>query len=255
MDLIFAGLLGILASMLVNYLSDVLPTQRKLARPLCQHCGANYSWKDYFLLAACRACGKPRAWRTYLTLLAGTVASLALWLNPPARMGYWLGLIVLMFFGLVVVIDFEHRLILHIVTLAGAVLGLVTGTIRYNLPTSLVGGLVGLVIMLLFYWVGILFARYRARKLGTDDGEEALGFGDVTISTVLGLMLGWPFILYGLLIGVLAGGVISLVLVLFLVVTRRYQSMTVFTAYGPYLVLGAALLIYFPQTLSILSGK
>jgi hypothetical protein len=54
---------------------------------------------------------------------------------------------------------------------------------------------------------------------------------------------------------VLAGGVISLALVLFLVVTRRYQSMTVFTAYGPYLVLGAALLIYFPRTLSILLGK
>jgi prepilin signal peptidase PulO-like enzyme (type II secretory pathway) len=91
--------------------------------------------------------------------------------------------------------------------------------------------------------------------MGHDDGEEALGFGDVTISGVLGLMLGWPLILYGLMIGILAGGLISLGLVLYLIATRRYESMTVFTAYGPYLVLGAALLIYFPPILSFLLGK
>jgi len=155
----------------------------------------------------------------------------------------------------VVVIDLEHHLILNMVTRTGAVLGLVTGTVRTDFFTALVGGAAGLLIMLLFYWFGTLFARYRARKLGTDDGEEALGFGDVTLTAVLGLMLGWPFILFGIVIGVFAGGIISLVLVLFLVATRRYQAMTVFTAYGPYLVLGAALLICFPQTLTILFGK
>ena len=91
--------------------------------------------------------------------------------------------------------------------------------------------------------------------MGTDDGEEALGFGDVTISAVLGLMLGWPVIMYGLLFGVLAGGLISLALILILVAARRYQSMTVFTAYGPYLVFGAAILLYFPKMLSVLLGK
>jgi len=43
--------------------------------------------------------------------------------------------------------------------------------------------------------------------------------------------------------------------VAFLVLTRRYESMTIFTAYGPYLVLGAAILLYFPQFLSIMLGK
>jgi leader peptidase (prepilin peptidase)/N-methyltransferase len=255
MNLLFAGLLGLLAGILVNYLADVLPTQRRLARPVCQKCGAGTAWKDYFRLAACRACGQPRAWRTYLTLAVGICASLALWLNPPTRMGYWLGLVVLAFLGLVVVIDLEHRLILNMVSLAGALLGLVTGTIRYNLTTSLLGGLAGLTIMLFFYWLGTRFARYRARKLGADDGEEALGFGDVTLSAVLGLMLGWPLILYGLLFGIMAGGLISLGMVIVLVVSRRYQSLTVFTAYGPYLVFGAILLLYFPKMLSILLGS
>lgn len=252
MGLLFAAFLGLIAGFLVNYLSDVLPTRRELSRPGCSHCDTDYSWKNYLLLNTCQKCGAARSWRTYISLAAGIIISMALWLNPPTRMGYWLGLVVITYFGLVVVIDLEHRLILHMVSLAGALLGVVTGTIRYNLVSSLVGGLVGMSVMLIFYWLGTLFARYRARKLGHDDGEEALGFGDVTISAVLGLMLGWPFIFYGLMIGVLMGGLISLVFVLILVVTRRYETMTVFTAYGPYLVFGAIILMYFPKLLSIL---
>jgi leader peptidase (prepilin peptidase)/N-methyltransferase len=255
MGLLLAGFLGLIAGILVNYLSDVLPTQHKLGQPVCAHCGAEYGWKDYLLINSCQKCGAARTWRTYICLALGMILSILLWLYPPARMGYWLGLAVLFFFGLVVVIDLEHRLILHMVSLAGALLGIVTGTVRYNLATAVIGGLVGLGVMLVFYWFGILFARYRARKLGHDDGEEALGFGDVTISAVLGLMLGWPLILYGLMIGILAGGLISLALVLFLIAARRYETMTVFTAYGPYLVLGASILLYFPQVLSFLSGK
>jgi leader peptidase (prepilin peptidase) / N-methyltransferase len=255
MDLIFASLIGLIAGALVNYLADVLPIQRTLTQPACQQCGEKYSWKNYFLMSACHHCSKPRSWRTYLTLVAGVISSLALWLYPPTRMGFWLGQVVLIYLGLVVIIDIEHRLILNVVSLAGCALGLLTGTVRYNLVTSLLGGLVGLAIMLLFYWLGTLFARYRARKLGTNDGEEALGFGDVTISAVLGLMLGWPFILYGLMIGILAGGLFSLVVVLSLTIARRFQSMTVFTAYGPYLVFGAAVLLYFPKTITFLLSR
>ena len=255
MELLIPVLFGLIAGLLVNYLSDVLPVQRKLTVPACASCGADYSWKDYFLFGACRACAKKRSLRTYLTLVASLAFSVALWLNPPARLGYWIGFILLAYFGLVVIIDIEHRLIMHVVSLAGALLGLLVGSLKYNLMVSLEGGLAGLVIMLIFYWVGILFARYRARKLGVDDGEEALGFGDVTISAVIGLMLGFPLVMYGLFLGVLAGGLFSLGLVAFLMLTRRYESMTVFTAYGPYLVLGAAILLYFTQILSIMLGK
>jgi prepilin signal peptidase PulO-like enzyme (type II secretory pathway) len=255
MGLLIAVFSGLLAGLLVNYLSDVLPTQRKLGRPVCAHCGTEYNLKDYLLLNTCPKCQSARSWRTYVCLAAGAALSMALWLYPPAQLGYWLGLAVLTYFGLVVVIDLEYRLILHMVSLGGALLGVVVGTVKYGLVYTLIGGGVGLGVMLIFYGVGILFARYRARKLGHDDGEEALGFGDVTISAVLGLMLGWPLIIYGLMIGILAGGLISLGLVLFLIITRRYESMTVFTAYGPYLVLGATILLFFPQFLTIMSGK
>jgi leader peptidase (prepilin peptidase)/N-methyltransferase len=247
--------LGILISYLVNYLADVLPKQRKFIRPICIKCDKPFSWREYLFFISCSGCQQKRNFRSYIILSTGIIFSILLWLFPPARLGYWLGLLVFVYFCLVVVIDIENRLILHVVNLVGAIIGLMAGTIRFNLTTALLGGVAGFLIMLFFYWFGVLFSRFRARKLGYDDGEEALGFGDVFLSVVLGLMLGWPLIIYGLLLGILLGGLFSLVLILFLLATHRYQTMTVLTAYGPYLVVGAMLLIYFPQTLTLLLGN
>jgi len=245
MDLIFAGIVGLLASILVNYLSDVLPTQRRLVRPLCPECSKPFEWKDYLLLAPCRSCGKPRSWRTYITLVVGIGLSLILWFARPAWMEFWLAILLAAFLGLVIIIDIEHRLILHVVTLAGSVLGLVTGLSRFSLARTLLGGITGLLIMLLIYGMGMLFARYRARKLGVDDGEEALGFGDVTISAVLGLMVGFPNIFYGLMYGILLAGLFSFILLLVLVLKKKPGAAGLYIAYGPFLILGSVVYIFF----------
>ena len=68
-------------------------------------------------------------------------------------------------------------------------------------------------------------------------------------------MLGWPQIYQALLIAILAGGLISLLVMLTLLAMRRFESMNVFTAYGPYLIIGATLLIFFPQAAAIFAGK
>ena len=172
------------------------------------------------------------------------VGSIFIWSYPPAKLNYILGLLVLVYFGIVVVIDLEHRMILHPVSITGAVLGVVVGTVAHGITATLIGGLAGIIIMGFFYLVGVLFARYRARKLGRDDDEEALGFGDVILAGVLGLMLGWPFIWFGLLLGILAGGLISLIIIAFLLVTKKYKTMSFFIAYGPYLILGAVLVMF-----------
>jgi leader peptidase (prepilin peptidase)/N-methyltransferase len=245
MNFIFAALLGLFAGLVVNYLADLLPTQRKLARPTCPECGKPLGWSDYFTFKACRACGKPRARRAYLTLAAGVVLALVLWVARPAWMEYWLALLLVAYLGLVIIIDIEHRLIMHLVTLAGTVLGVVTGLARFSLARTLLGGATGLLIMLALYGFGTLFARFRARRLGVNDGEEALGFGDVTLSTVLGLMLGFPNILSGLVTGILLAGVYSLALILSLVLRKKYETAAIYIAYGPFLVLGAAYYLFF----------
>jgi leader peptidase (prepilin peptidase)/N-methyltransferase len=181
------------------------------------------------------------------------------WLFPPIGLGLTLGLIVLTYFGVIIVIDLEHRLILHPTSLAGAILGLIVGTIIYSKSdgvltgalTSALGGIAGFGIMFILYQFGALVARIRARKMQTagqdEDGEEALGGGDVYLAGVLGLMLGWPNIILGLTYGVLIGGFISLLAIIQLFIKRRYTEnvMMTFIPYGPSLILGAFYVLYF----------
>ena len=69
----------------------------------------------------------------------------------------------------------------------------------------------------------------------------------MTISAVLGLLVGWPGIMLTLLIGVLLGGLFSLVVIIGLSAMRRYDALNVFTAYGPFLLIGAVMMIFFRE--------
>lgn len=253
--LIIPLILGWLAGLFVNYASDVLPVTRRFSQPTCKDCGAPYSWADYLLLRACRSCGERRSLRTWLVQLLAAASFIYFWVNPPKALGSPLWMIVLVYFGILVVIDLEHRLILYPTSLFGAALGLIVGTsihsqinnqgLLVGLGYSLLGGIFGFGIMFVLYKFGEFVARYRARKMvaagQADDEEEALGGGDVYLAGVLGLMLGWPFIWYALLLGVILGGLISLVFLLTLVVRRRYSSeaLMTFIPYGPYFIISA----------------
>ena len=256
--LIIPLFLGWLAGLFVNYCSDVLPITRRFSRPACKDCGTPYSGSDYLLLRACRACGERRSLRTWIVQILSAGSFAYFWLNPPKALEFPLWMIVLVYFGILIVIDMEHRLILYPTSVFGAVLGLIVGTSIHSqindngllagLGYSLLGGLFGFGIMFLLYKFGEIVARYRARKMAAagqaGDEEEALGGGDVYLAGVLGLMLGWPFIWYALLLGVILGGLISIVFLLTLVVRRRYSSeaLMTFIPYGPYFIISA---IYF----------
>jgi leader peptidase (prepilin peptidase)/N-methyltransferase len=187
--------------------------------------------------------------------ILATVSFVYYWLYPPKALGFTLGMLVLVYFGIITIIDLEHRLILHPTSLAGAVLGFLVGTYIHgyvlgNGPLlgagrSLLGGLFGFGLLFLLYQFGTLAARYRARKMQASgqapDDEEALGGGDVFLAGVLGLMLGWPLIWDALLLGVLLGGLISFLFIVLLLVRRRYSgdALMTFIPYGPYFIIGA----------------
>ena len=252
---------GWVGGWVVNYLADVLPITRRFSQPACPQCNANFAWSDYLLFRACRACEKKRSLRAWLVQIFVTATSVYIWMSPPSRLGYFLGLIVLLYFTMDFVIDAEHRLILHPTSLFGAALGLLAGWLRQGLWSTLQGGLAGFLIMFVFYLLGVGFAKIRARRmraqgLATDD-EEALGAGDVILSTILGLFLGWPLTWFGLLLGILLGGAISILLVVGLFVTRQYKEKAwmVFMPYGPYFLLSAFLFIYFPTWIQAVVPK
>lgn len=252
-------LLGWFSGLFVNYASDVLPVTRRFSRPACPQCQTPFSWADYLTLRACRSCGKKRSLRAWLTLLLAVASFTYFWLFPSKLFGFWLGAVVLIYFGIITVIDLEHRLILHPTSLAGAVLGLFTGTYIYytkldysllgSVWQSLLGGLIGFGVMFLLYQVGALVNRYRTRRMQAagqaDDEEEALGGGDVYLLGVLGLMTGTNVVSV-LVYGVLLGGLASLVMISVLLLRRRYASdaLMTFIPYGPYFIAAAFYILY-----------
>jgi len=209
-------------------------------------------------LRACRNCGKARSLRTWLVQILTTVAFVYFWLHPSRALGIPLGMIVIIYFGIITVIDLEHRLILHPTSLFGAILGLIVGTYIHSrvdgfwlgLGNSVLGGVFGFGVMFLLYQFGTLVARIRAGRMQAagqaDDEEEALGGGDVYLAGVLGLMLGWPFIWNALLLGVLLGGIFSIVFLMTLLVRRRYSSeaLMTFIPYGPYFIISALYILF-----------
>ena len=246
-------LVGWLAAALVNYLSDVLPATRKLTSPTCSQCAAKYAWTDYLLLKKCAGCEKARGSRAWLTQLLGIAASIYIWFSPPSDLGYWLGMVLLVYLAVVLIIDLEHRLILHPTSIAGAILALGLGILMHGWQSTLIGGAFGYGIMYAFYGLGVLFTKMRAKRMQAQgmeaDDEVALGFGDVNLAGILGLLLGWPVIWFGLLMGILGGGIISLLLVIFVLIRQRYQEnvMMIFIPYGPYFILSAFILLYLPH--------
>ena len=252
---------GVLAGWLINYLADVLPMTRRFSQPACRQCEAALSTSNYLFYKKCPECGTQHRLRNWIVQVLGLVVSLLLWFNPHPKLGYLLGFILLVYFGLVFVIDLEHRLILHPVSIVGALLGLGVGTTIYGFFPSLLGALGGSAIMMAFYMFGTLFARIRARRMrkaGLEpDDEEALGAGDVILAVVLGLMLGWPLIWFGLLLGIMLGGLITLPMFAFIMIVRRYKqdAWMVFIPYGPFFLISATLIIYLPKLLSVLVPK
>src|SRR5690349_16689281 len=95
---------GWLAGLCINYLADVLPRTRSFSRPHCPQCDAEFSVQDYLLLRACPQ-GHRRNLRTWLTQFAALTASLYIWIMPNEKLGYALGLILTIYFGVVFVID------------------------------------------------------------------------------------------------------------------------------------------------------
>ena len=230
-DIFRALVFGLLAGLFVNYLADVLPIHRRFAQPLWWPLESASRFASYL--------GQTRVWLVQLSLLA---LAFALYRYPSETWPLWQLALPILFFSVVVIIDIEHRVILHPVSISGAILLGTLGVLRHGLLNTLLGGSAGFVILLGMYGLGALFGRWIASRRGKPLDEIVLGFGDVNLAGVIGLLLGWPAVLGALFLGILAGGFYSLAYILVSLARGRYQAFAAIP-YGPFLSLGTILLI------------
>lgn len=168
----------------------------------------------------------------------------ALYLSGLGPSGFGPALLICTILLLITVIDIEHRLILHWVSLPAILIVALLGIVdpARGAMKILLGGAAGFGIVLGLFLLGELFSRWVARRRGEPLSETAFGFGDVTLSTLIGVAVGWPGVLLALMIGILAAGIFSLGYVLWMLLRGRYQPYLPIP-YGPFLILGA-LLVY-----------
>ena len=186
--------------------------------------------------------------RTLIVQAVMTVAPVLIWIFPGQTLPFPLAFILLDYLVVVLVIDLEHRLILYPVSIVGAVLGLGIGiflrgkqSTAYGIISTLLGGAAGFGIMLVFYFIGELFVKRMSKKRSLSADEVALGFGDVNLSGILGLLLGWRAIFACLFFAILGGGLVSLIIILGMLIAKKYKAFTAIP-YAPFLILSA---IYF----------
>ncbi len=252
-------LLGLLAGIAINWLADCLPEQRTLKSPFCAQCGQPrppLAWSGLLAYLSgkprCANCGQRLSIR-HLLVEVGTAAAFALlWVRGGPSITLIANLVYAAIFILVLVTDLEHRLILHVVMLPAIALALIATFVdpQFDRPVrGLLGGGIGLLLALAMYWFGALFVRMVGKARGRAVSEVAFGFGDVTLITFIGLIVGAPEVVWALIIGILLGGIGSILyLLVAILVLHKYSAFTAIP-YGPFLVLGGALMRYFGQAL------
>ncbi len=127
---------------------------------------------------------------------------------------------------LVFVIDIEHRLVLNLILAPTAIAALLASIWLPGMSpkSSVLGGLIGLGLFLLIAVIG----------------RGAMGTGDIKLAGVIGLITGYPLVLKALLIGIILGGLGTLILLIGKRVTLRS-----YLPYAPWLVGGALFVMFF----------
>lgn len=243
MNLILNAVAGAIVGILINYLADVLPITRRFTRPICLNCGKFYSLHDYLISFKCSNCGNKTSPRTILVLVFSMIICVLLDFFPFSFIGFWATLPILLFLGVIIVIDIEHHAVLIETSIAGILLFFAYGWIINGILWAVIGGVAGFLIMLGFYYFGILFSKIAGRIKHQEIDEVALGFGDVYVCAFLGLLTGWPTIIGAIIIGILASGVFSLFYILVSMILKRYRSFSTFP-YAPFLILGTIATFY-----------
>jgi leader peptidase (prepilin peptidase)/N-methyltransferase len=219
-------LLGMVVASFLNVCCDRLPAGQSLVYPPshCPACQRRLSAKDLipvfsylWLRGRCRYCRAPIPRRVlWVEIVTPVLFGLAYW-----RYGLSIELAIVLFyiclFIVILVIDLEHGLILNKIVYPALALALLISIffsiflpqieIVPEIKQAAIGGGIGLVLFLLV----VLISR------------GGMGWGDVKLAALIGLVTGFPLIFVALLMGIILGGLVA-VLLLTLKIKKRKEA-------------------------------
>lgn len=241
---LIAGTVGALIGSFLNVCIYRLPRGESIVWPSshCPSCGKSIEYYDnvpllsYLWLAGrCRACGASIPIRYPLVEAVNAAGYLAILSTFGPT---WTTVFYAVLFSALLVVagtDLTHKIIPNVVTLPGIVLGLFGAATV--LPVGLINALLGIAV-----GGGILWALAWASPYLF--GKEGMGGGDIKLLAMIGAFLGWKPALLTIMVGSLAGSVIGVSLI-----ALRLMKRDDYIPFGPFLVLGALLSMFFAQPL------
>ncbi|HEU4686461.1 MAG TPA: A24 family peptidase [Nitrospira sp.] len=238
------GLFGALIGSFLNVCIYRLPRQESIVWP-GSHCPVcekpikaydnipllSYAW----LRGACRWCHAPISVR-YPVVEAMNAAGYVtiLWFFGIE----WSAALYAFFFSALLVVagtDLSHKIIPNTITLPGVAVGLAGAA--SVLPIGWLNAVLGVLIGGGILWILAWASPYLF-------GKEGMGGGDIKLLAMIGAFLGWKSALLTILIGSLTGSIIGIVLIGLGVIKRDE-----YIPFGPFLVLGAVVAMFFAQPL------
>ncbi len=233
------GLLGLAVGSFLNVCTDRLPRNQSIVSG-ASHCEAclhplglldlvpvfSYLW----LRGRCRYCHASITPRIPLVELATGLLFASLYLRFDLGWEMAIGMAYAGLLVVVFVIDLEHQLVLDVVVLPAMPLALAASVFwgDINPLWSLAGGAAGGAILALPY------LAYR----------QGMGLGDVKLAGLIGLMVGFPVVFVALLLGIIAGGLLA-ILLLGLGLKGRKAAIP----FAPFLASGALVSLFWGETI------
>ena len=230
-------LLGMIVASFLNVCADRLPAGQSLVYPPshCPACSRRLAVKDLipvfsylWLRGRCRYCKAAIPKRVlWVEVITAVLFGLAYW-QYDLSINLAVALFYISLFMVILVIDLEHGLILNKIVYPALVVALLLSVFfTIFLPQvaivppigwAAVGGGIGFVLFLL---VAII-------------SRGGMGFGDVKLAALIGLATGFPLIIVALLMGIILGGLVAVILLVFRI-RKRKQAIP----FGPFLAAAA----------------
>ncbi len=245
---VFCGVLGLVVGSFLNVVIWRVPRGESVVRPPshCPRCNRPISPRDnvpvlswLILRGRCRHCGEPISARYPLVELATGVlfVAFAFRFGPHAELPAYL------YFGAVgialAMIDFDCKRLPDALTLPSYPVGIGLLALAAGFGDdwdAFIRALLAMAVLFVFY--GLLWFVY----------PSGMGFGDVKLSGVVGLYLGWVgwgALMVGAFGGFLVGGLVGIGVILFAGGGRKSRI-----PFGPFMLIGALIGIFAGQPLA-----
>ncbi len=228
-----------------------IPREESLIKPgsHCPKCNTHIAWYDNVpiisfiaLRGRCRHCGEPISIRYMLVEALTGALFVLLYIKFSLTIAFAIYCALVASFIALTFIDLDHYIIPNRITFGGMAVGLVLSfTAKYipgdrfvvtNTLEAIAGGVLFAGILYLLDQLSLLVFKKRG-----------MGGGDVKLAVVIGLFVGAKLIFPVIFVASVVGSVIGIVVLL--VRRTRESDPSHYIPFGPYLVLGTIIVLFF----------